>query len=349
MALNVVALVVGLLLIWITLRDVFQSALVPRAAFSHWRVSMIQTRWLWRLWPPAAARYRDPLQREAVLATFAPFNMVLLLVTWVVVTGLGYGLIFYALREQLRPADIDFVSALYFAGASMLTIGYGDIVAITPLARFVAVVAGATGLGIVTVVMSYLFQVVGAFGKRETFVVALSARAGTPPSGVGLLEVHGYAGAIDDLPNVLRDGQAWAAALTQTHVANPMLTYFRSNQGDQSWIATMAVLLDAASLVLSTVDGVPHAQASFMLTTGRRAIHDITANRHIPPSNVEVARHQFDAACARLTRSGYTIREPDTSWTEFCRLRRTYGAQLHALAHYFHIPPSMWIAGHNEP
>ena len=44
------------------------------------------------------------------------------------------------------------------------------------------------------------------------------------------------------------DAQRWAAEVMESHLAYPMLAYFRSSHDDQSWIGTLGTLLDAATL-----------------------------------------------------------------------------------------------------
>ncbi len=81
---------------------------------------------------------------------------------------------------------------LYFAGTSLLTIGFGDIVGRTALPRFVSVLAALAGLSLLSILTAFLFAIFGSFQLRETFVVTAAARAGSPPSGVNLLAIAGY-------------------------------------------------------------------------------------------------------------------------------------------------------------
>jgi hypothetical protein len=342
MALEIISGVAGVLLVWLTLRDVFQTAVVPRAPFINLRPSSLVTQQLWRLWPKIAALY-PPKRREDVLAAFAPFDMVGLLVLWAALTGLGYGLIFYAFRAQLAPQPIGLHGAIYFAYTTMLTIGFGDVVPHSTLARTLAVLTGGSGLGLVAVVTSYLFSIFGAFAVREKYVIALGARAGTPPSGSGMLATHGYAKIVDALPAVLRDGQQWIAAVVQSQSAYPMLSYFRSKNADESWVGTLGLLLDAATMIATTLENVPKGEAEITIALGRKAAHELSerhgAGIHHEPG---CAREHFERTCARLKASGYTLRDPDTAWTDYTNLRATYGPQLNALARYFKVPSIPW-------
>lgn len=265
----------------------------------------------------------------------------------------GWGAVFFGLRSELRPQGMDPGAALYYAGASLFTIGYGDIVAITPLSRMLSLVAAANGLGVVAVVTSFLFSIFGAFQGRERFVVMIGARAGIPPSGVGLLEVHGYTCVREDLASLLREGQSWAASVMETHLAYPVLIFFRSSHDYQSWVGTLGTLMDASALVVTTIDrsdmrnAQSIGQAQIMYEIGRHLTGDFADYfgfmKDAVPAGPGIERFEFAAACERLGRAGYKLREPEQAWMEFSKLRATYGPHLNALARWLEIPPVQWV------
>jgi hypothetical protein len=250
----------------------------------------------------------------------------------------------------LRPSDLSFDGALYYAGASLLTIGYGDIVAVTPLARVMSLVAATTGLGVVAIVTSFLFAVFGSFQNRERFVVVIGARAGVPPSGVGLLAVNGYAGVRADLAQVFRDGQEWAAAVMESHLAYPILTFFRSSHDYESWVGTLGALLDASALVMSTLDPAhlddqTHGEARIMYNLGRHLTFDFASyfGFDAKSGGPAVERIEFESACRRLRESGYAVLDEQSAWENFARLRTTYAPHLNAMARWLEIPPVQWV------
>lgn len=345
MFLNIAAALAGVLLIGIALRDVFQAVVVPRAMNRRLRVSALTTSVLWKMWPALAYRfYRNANSREDFFAIFAPFSMILLLVAWVVILIVGYGLVFYSIRLHLSPQPVSFGTAVYYAGASLLTIGYGDVVARTELGRFVSLAAGASGLGVVAVVTSYLFAVFGAFRQREAFVVTTGSRAGTPPSGVGLLEMHATGEMRADLASVFRDGQRWAADVMESHLAYPVLGFFRSSHDYESWVATLGTLLDASTLMISTVDDTPAGQARIMYDVGGHCARDLAKYYGLASEpSVGIDRVEFEAACDRLSKAGLFLRDRDRAWIEFARLRSTYAGQLNAMARSLEIPPVQWV------
>ncbi len=326
---------------------------MPRAANSTLRLSRYVTRYTWQAWPLIAYRLfaREEERRENFLATYAPLNLVLVLVVWVGGLIVGWGLFFYGIRAQLHPSGIGFSSSIYYAGASLLTIGYGDIVAHSTFARILSLVAAASGLGTVAVVTSFLFATFGSFQTREQFVVTLASRAGLPPSGIGLLAVHARAGLRDDLPRVLTEGQSWTAQVMETHLAYPILVYFRSSHDFESWVGTLGALLDASALVLSTIDGAGtllHGQATIMYNIGRHLTHDFDTyfnlTQDAPPlSGPGIERAEFDAAYETLKTCGYPLVDPETAWSEFSRLRSVYAVHLNELARWLEIPPIQWV------
>jgi hypothetical protein len=347
-AINLLAVAGGLFLVAVALRDVFQGVIVPRAENTVLRISRSMNRFCWRFWPTIAYKlYRTPNQRENFLGTFAPLMLVIYLITWVALLIAGWGLFFYGIRDQLHPGPLTFADCIYFAGASFLTIGYGDIVGNTTLAHMMSITAGACGLAVVAVVATFLFSIFGAFQLRERFVVTLGARAGVPPSGVGLLIEHAQAHMVPDLAEVFRDGQSWMAEVMESHLAYPILTLFRSSHDYESWVGTLGTLLDAAALVLTTVkvDDAIRGQAHVAYNLGRHLTTDFTKYFGFSESDggAGIDRAEFDSACNHLTLAGYTLQDGDAGWKRFCDLRKTYALHLNTLARWLEIPPVQWV------
>lgn len=349
---NVLSILAGVIVVALALSDIFQSVVVPRATGRRFRISFYVWRWTWRIWPTAAWRFfpSDSDRREEFLAMFAPLMLVVLVGFWVAVLILGFALIFWGLRAGVLPRSDSFGAMLYFAGTSLLTIGFGDVVGRTPGTRLASVLAGLSGLSGLSITTAYLFAIFGSFQQRETFVVTVGARAGAPPSGVDLLAIAGYSDTRDDLPRLMVDAQRWSAQVMESHLAYPVLAFFRSSHDDQSWIGTLGTLLDAATLLMTTVAGVKDGQARIFYNVGRHCTVDLTRYFRvgIDDSSAGIERAEFDHACDRLAAAGYALRERDEAWGRFADLRGTYAAHLNELAKFFQIPPLAWIGDRSK-
>lgn len=341
-----VILLLGLALIVLTLSDVFQSVIVPRAVGRIFRPSSYLWRVLWAIWPPLAWRIhpQDESAREDFLATFAPLALILMLAMWATLLVLGFGALFWVLRAEIHPSPRTFWGASYFAGSAFLTIGFGDFVGNTGLTRLVSLCAGASGLGVVSITTAYLFAIFGFFQSRESFIVTIGARAGSPPSGLGLLAIAAYADLRDDFSGIMRDAQAWVAAVMESHLAYPVLAYFRSSHDYESWIGTLGSLMDAATLMMTTLE-CNAGEARIFYNLGRHATHDLAGYFHAADasSGPGIERIEFDQACDRLQRAGYALKDRELAWMHFSELRATYAGHLNALARHFSIPPVQWV------
>ena len=122
------------------LLDVFLTVVVPRRAPRAGRllrVTVYLVPGLWKGWRWVGLRMSSAERREAFLGIYGALIVIVLLITWVAGLVVGYGLLLDALRTQLRPVPENFGTSLYFAGTSLLTLGFGDVVAMGGLARLV--------------------------------------------------------------------------------------------------------------------------------------------------------------------------------------------------------------------
>ena len=80
---------------------------------------------------------------------------------------------------------------------------------------------------------------------------------------------------MDSLDQLLRDWENWAADLLESHLSYPVLCFFRSQHDNQSWLAALSTVLDACSLVMVGIEGVPKWQAQLTFKMARHALVDI--------------------------------------------------------------------------
>jgi Ion channel len=349
---EVIAFVLGIVLVVAVVWDLFETIVVPRPTPGRFRIGRYVVRGSWRI-VRAVGRSRDGKTHDTLLGLFAPASTFALLVVWLTTMVAGYGLILFALRDQLSPSPTDLGTTMYFAASSVLTLGFGDIVAAGPAARVVVVVAAASGLGVVALVVTFLFSLYGNYQRREVKVVTLQAAAGAPPSAVTLLETYARLDLLDRLPDLFAEWERWAAEVLDTHVAYPLLGFFRSSHDNLSWISALGTVLDASTLVTTTIDGVPRGEAELFRRVGEHLLEDITnlgfrAGVVSRTAQAETAhpgldRAAFDGACARLGRAGYELVPADDAWALFEAARGAYAGRLEAVAAYWATPANSWL------
>ena len=337
-----VAFAFGLFLLTLTFWDLFETVVVPRPTPGWFRIGRYLVRGSWR----GLLAIRNGSRRrsyDTLLGLFAPAATVALLAAWLVSLIVGYGLILFALRDELRPVPTDIGTTIYFAATSLLTIGFGDIVAVGAPARIIVTTAAVGGLGAVALVVTFLFSLYGSYQRREIQVVALQAAAGAPPSAVALLETYAQLDLVERLPELFRDWERWAVEVLDSHVAYPLLGFFRSSHDNLSWISALGTVLDAASLVLTTIDGLPRGEAKLFKRVGTHLVEDIFNLGFGAGSTSGLDRSDFDAACARLREAGYRLRADDDTWPLFEVARATYASRLEAMASYWATPATSWL------
>jgi hypothetical protein len=343
LALDVAAALVGAVLVVSSLADLFQSVVVPRSVGWRYRPSAVLSRNGWRIWRGAAMRIGDQERREDTLAVFAPTLLVALLGYWVFSQVVGYGLLFWALRAGLRP-EPHIGGAVYFAGASLLTIGYGDIVPLHWYTRALSLFAAGGGLATFAITTTFLFQTFGAFQRRESFVVTISERTGAPPSGLEFVTRHVKLGMMDDVGAILRESQRWMAEVLETHLAYPVLTYFRSSHDDESWVGTLGAILDASTLLITTLDMDHRGQAEITLRLGTHLVRDFSSFFRLPAHDTAgVEYDEFVTAYRKLRELGAPLRPLEDAWPAFAEKRASYSVPLDAMARWWRIPPARWI------
>ena len=339
--------VFGALIVLTIGQDVFLTVVVPRRAPSFGRYFRLSRYLIFRFWPVwrgLGLRMSSAEKRETFLGVFGSVALVELLGGWVIFLILGYGLIFHALRDQVQPVPESLSQAMYFGGTSLLTLGFGDFVAVGDPARVIALVAAANGLSLFAATITLLFTLYGSFQRREVSVVVLEAGASAPPSGVTLLETYALAGILDELPRVFREWQSWSAEVLDSHLAYPILAYFRSSHDNDSWISSLGAVMDAATLVLTTIEDGPKGWAKLFRAVGGHCLEDLVQNLRLPDEpEVGVERDEFDEACRRLERAGFQLQDLDLAWARFSRMRMEYAGRVNALARFFATPPAQWI------
>jgi hypothetical protein len=332
-----IELIPGSIIVVLTLVDIFQSVVVPRPTRRALRLAPFLLDGMWPLWKWIALRFPSAKYRAACLGIYAPLTVVILLLVWGLALIFGYGLLFLALQGELQPRLHDLGSALYFAGTSLLTLGFGDIVATGGITRVLALCAGASGIALASSVISMLFSLYSSLGHREVLVTMLHNRAGSPPSGVTLLETYARLKMLEDLPGFLTEWEEWSTEVQISSLSYPVLPYFRSMRPYESWISALGTLLDAATLIMSCIENGPAGPAHLLHRSGCQLVHDLKVYFKISPAQALAGnpKKSFEEAYTRLQSAGFCLADPEPALASFIQLRSAYAEALHSLMKYW--------------
>jgi hypothetical protein len=280
---QIVAIVVGAFIVAVVLRDAFETIILPRRVAGP-RLSKIFYRLTWKPWRAIGARMGAGDSREAFLSVYGPLSLLVLLVLWGSIMILGFSLVLWGcnFNTSLPAAD-----HIYVSGTTFTTLGIGDFVPKTDLARIVTVIEAGTGFGFLAIVISYLPILYQSFSRRETAISMLDEWAGSPPSAGDLFQRAARAGAIDELKPLLNRWEEWTAELLESHLSYQVLSYFRSQHENQSWLAALTALMDLSSVWLAARPEANTWSARRLYAIGRHALGDL--------SQVLRAAPRFDA------------------------------------------------------
>jgi hypothetical protein len=336
--------VVGLTLILIVFYDLFQTVVLPRPAVGKMQLARRVVRPMWLVWRWVSQRTSRLERSEARLAAFAPVALLTLFLIWAAALILGYGLVLNGLAEQIRPAPPDFITSIYISASTLVPLAYGDFVPEGFLARGTIIAESATGVVLAALAITLLFSLYESFRSREELVVSLDALAGAPPTAVQLLETAAKHHMRPPLDDTFDDWRKWSAMVLESHLAYPLLIYFRSSHDNEAWINSFGAVMDAAVLTLSTIDNGSDGPAHLMFTVGNHLVEDMSWVFNIKSSDDPIVeRAEYDAAVQRLIKVGYKIRDTEAGWKKFAELRAKYATGLNQMALWLVIPPAQWI------
>ena len=337
-------MVVGLGLLVITFYDLFETVVLPRPAVRKVQLARYIIRPLWRIWRWVFNRGSHIDRSEARLGAFGPIALITLFFIWAVALVTGYALIIDGLRTEFHPALADFPAAFYTSATTLVPLSYGDIVPTEGVARLVIILESASGVGVAALAITLLFELYGSFQEREEAVVSLDALAGAPPSAVQLLETAAQRGMDGILKETFEEWNKWSAMVLETHLAYPLLVFFRSSHDNEAWINSFAAVMDAAALIMSATDDPTKGAAKLMFTVGSHLVEDITWLFRIKTANDPIIeRAEFKAAIGRMRTAGYIAGDGDAEWDQFAYFRSKYASTLNQIAQLLVAPPAQWV------
>lgn len=337
---QVLAMLAGLVCVLGTTSSVLRNLVVPRRLRSGLtrrisRVVAVPFRFV-------ADRSSVYATRDKILAWAAPLTIIVILVSWLVLYLVGYGLLIYAIGNLNLPA------AFREAGSSVLTLGFAS----TDRSRLTVVdfAAAMTGPIVIGLQIGYLPALYAAYNRREAEVTLLDSRAGEPNWGPEILARHSSVSSLDNLAELYRGWERWAAEVSESHSNYPVLIFFRSQEASRNWLIGLLSVMDSAALMLALNPSMRQGEARMAIRMGFVCLRALAKTMGLPyeadpdPDDpITLTYDEFLDGIARLERGGFPMeRTPEEAWPHFRGWRVNYESIIYRLASMIDAVPALW-------
>lgn len=216
------ARLLGALLLLFVAADVFLTVLLPSA---RGVLTGVWSRTLWRAASALPGRVGHRARQAA-----GPLSLVSTIATWVLLIWVGYALLYLPVLSTLSySSEVRFegsepVTALYFSGVVLTTLGLGDITGQDDVTRLTMIFEAASGLALFTASLGYLPALYTVITDLRTSAEAISdLRATTPQRAARLLS--------EDAGMTLESMRRDVTAARQHLLRFPVLHYFHPPVG----------------------------------------------------------------------------------------------------------------------
>ena len=337
---HVVAAVLGTVIVVGTTISVLRNLVVPRRLRSRLRllvarVSTAPYRFL-------ADRSSDYVRRDRVMAWAAPTALLALLVTWLLLYLVGYGLLVYSIGDLTLPV------AIREAGSSLFTLGFAS----TDRGQLTAVdfAAALTGPVVIGLQIGYLPALYASYNRRDAEVTLLDSRAGEPNWGPEILARHASIASVENLRDLYSGWERWAADVSESHSNYPVLIYLRSQEPTRNWLVGLLAVMDSAALHLALNPSTAGGEPRLAVRMGFVCVRELAATLGLPfdpdphsDDPIRLTYAEYLDGIDRLVRAGYPMeRTPQEAWPHFHGWRVNYEATTYEIARIIDAVPAPW-------
>jgi hypothetical protein len=342
----------GAVLLAVVLWDAFETIILPRRVSGRIRLTKLFYRFTWIPWR-GTARLLSGRRRDAFLSFYGPLSLILLLALWAAGIVLAFGLLQWGAGSALTFAGglPGFGSDVYMSGTTFFTLGLGDVVPKSAVAKGLTAVEAGMGFAFLAVVIGYFPVIYQAFSRREVAISLLDARAGSPPSAAELLWRHRGDPGAAALADLLREWERWAADVLESHLSYPPLAYFRSQHYNESWLAALTTILDTSAVVMVGLEGWCLRQGELTFAMARHAVVDLAQVFSTPPGHAgdRLPAAELARLRERLASGGMRLKARPDFEERLTELRRMYEPYVIALSRYLSLPLPPWIRATERP
>jgi len=332
----------GLVLVAVTLADVFLNVLYARAGIAILSRPLAHAvRNLFVALGKAAGRHH-----ARVLSFCGPAIVVALLLTWLTGLVLGSAMIIHPAlgHAVVGGPDTDFVTALHVAGSQVSSTGAAPYMPVTPAFKLVFLFDSFLGIGVLTLTITYLMQLYAALQARDELALKIELMTRQTGDAARLVAGLGPEGRFEVGYGLITDIAAELSRVKEAHHLYPVLFYFRFPQAYYELSRFTLVLLDAVALIRAGLDdgeagwlkrsaGLDHLERGGLVlidTLHRVYLRDEGAGPEMPdPEEAKAWRARFIRGLAVMRAAGLPVRRDVSRCAErYIQLRNRWNDPL---------------------
>jgi len=137
---------------------------------------------------------------------------------------------------------------------------------------------------------------------------------------------------------LLGEWERWAAEVLESHLSFPVLSYYRSQHDNQSWLAALTSILDSCAFLIVQVKCNNSYQAQLTFAMARHTVVDLALIFKAPPVAPDPDRlpaGQLQQLKQQLREAGLDLHEGAAVDAHLAELRGMYEPFVNALARRF--------------
>jgi len=247
--------IAGIIVVFGVLLDVFLTVLYARMGYSIVADLLAQLVW------SAVFYFSRPFtkKRPLILSFGGPLIVVAVLAFWIAAVICGSAMIFQpelgtAVRATGAETPRDFITALYAAGASTITLGTGALEPHTPFSRLLYIFDPVVGMSLMTLTITYIVEIYNALHDRNTLALKLYLMSGRTGDAADLVAALGSGGDFTISYSQVAEVAAEIVSLKESHNFYPVLFYFRFRDALYSVSMASLLALDTAALLSTALN-----------------------------------------------------------------------------------------------
>lgn len=333
--------------ILLAVADVVLTVLHPRSGTGL--ISPRVQRMLWRGIIRAAKHW--PKRSQRFLSLGGPLMMLTSVGTWVSMLLAGSALVIWpelgsGVNAVNGPTPTDFVTALYYAGVSLATLGLGDLAPTSGGTRLFTIMLALIGFSIVTLTLTYFMSIYAALIRRNVVSQTMHNMSGGSGRSADLVAAFGSGGKFNQSRSQIATIGTGVLDIVESNEAYPVLQYFRMKHSRYAVARVALLALDSASLIKSALAPanaafvhssavrlvwgaglslLSDAEGAFMWGPEGRETEEVTKDADV--------RTHFEAALATLRDAGIETRaDVDSAFHDYCSLRGEWLPRVVSLA-----------------